>query len=1166
LARSQPDLPHDRPISYTREFRRCGQRVCSTCQRGGRGHGPYLYARWTDGDTRHKRYLGKAWGQAGRAGGDSMPPGASCDGIASSNNGAPLYVQTLGHFAVWRDGRPIPSSAWARGKAGILFKALLTAPSHRLTRAQAMDVLWPDPALVANPALLLRQVLLRLRRSLNETSPLIVDDKGTLVLDVRHNGASVPREEWLDAAAFDRSAQRALDDPDPASVRAALDLYHGPFLTDDAGSADELARVRYERRRLHDLSVNLHLHLARLMASEGNVGEAMRRLRDIQRQDPTNEATALQLMVLQAGGGEVDGALRTYEDLRDALREHRSAAPSRRVEELRVKLLEQRATPRAADRPPQGGGPIRTTNLPSARTSFVGRANERHSVQTELAGTRLLTLAGPGGCGKSRLALAVADDLVIAYPDGVWLVELAALADPVLVPVAIAAVLGVREETGRPMSETLAAFLAPRYLLLVLDNCERAASTCAAFADALLRAAPGLRILATSRIPLGMIGEAIWETPPMAVPPLEAPEDLARLTGDAGYDAVRLFVARARDIRARIAGPDAGRAVAEICRRLDGLPLAIELAAARLPLVPLREMPARLDDRLRLLGGGSPDALPHQQTLRAALDWSHALLNQAERTLFRRLAVFAGGWTPEMAAHVCAGEGLGGAAIPGLLEALTRQSLVQRDDIPGGGLRYRMLETIREYATERLGVSGEVDALQRRHAEEMQALALRAESELTGADQERWLARLEVEHDNLRAALRWTLANEDRGDIGDAGRALRLVGALWRFWHTRAYLAEGRRWIAEALGQNEGDDARDTSAWKALRAKAWRGAGGLAVEQGDYEAARQMYEAASRLYQDIADTEGIAASLNNLGVIADSQGRYAHAADLYRQSLALKRARRDTWGMTTSLSNLGRLSLQAGDVVGAVTLYKESLALSRTLEDTASIALSLNALGEALLYQGEYAGAAASLEESIALARRVGDKRGLGFALANLGEVTLARGDYAQAWTLQEESVQVRRELDYQDGVAVSLAGLGDVARARGDNARAAQLYGESLSLMQTSGDMAFMLPVVETVAAFVGEAGSTVLRPNQELLRRTARLLGALASVRADPSAGLNPLRSPVLRDINDHAIKTVRQTLGDDRFALAWVEQQGRSVDQVLAEAIVELRDDLQTMAALL
>lgn len=324
MARLQPNLPRDKSLSYTREFRRCGRPACSACTQGGRGHGPYLYARWSDGDTRHKRYLGKAWPPAGRVGGESRSLGAPLDETAPPDGGDPFYVRTLGQFAVWRDGRPVPSGAWARGKAGILFKALLVAPSHRLTRAQAMDLLWPDPDVDTDPAALLRQALHRLRHSLDGASPLIVDDKGTLVLDVRYNGASVPHGEWLDAAAFDRAARRALDDPDPASAAAALDHYHGPFLPDDAGSVDEFERVRYERARLHDLYVTLQLHLARLMASRGDVGGAMRLLRDIQRQNPADEATALQLMALQAAAGEVDGALRAYEDLRDALRELRS--------------------------------------------------------------------------------------------------------------------------------------------------------------------------------------------------------------------------------------------------------------------------------------------------------------------------------------------------------------------------------------------------------------------------------------------------------------------------------------------------------------------------------------------------------------------------------------------------------------------------------------------------------------------------------------------------------------------------------------------------------------------------------------------------------------------------------------------------------------------------
>jgi len=1090
LARLQPDLPHDKSVSYTHEFRRCGRPACSACTQGGRGHGPYLYVRWSDGVTRHKRYLGKARPPAGRAGGDSRPPGAPSDETTPLDGGDPFYVQTLGRFAVWRDGRPVPSGAWARGKTGILFKALLVAPSHRLTRAQAMDLLWPDPDpdVDTDPATLLRQVLHRLRHSLDGASPLIVDDKGTLVLDVRYNGASVPHEDWLDAAAFDRAARRALDDPDPASAMAALDLYHGPFLPDDAGSADEFERVRYERGRLHDLYVTLQLHLARLMASRGDVGGAIRLLRDVQRQNPADEATALQLMALQAAAGEVDGALRAYEDLRDALREHRGVTPSRHVEDLHTKLREQRAAPRAADRPPRGGGPVRATNLPAARTSFVGRANERHDVHTALAGTRLLTLTGPGGCGKSRLALAVADDLVIAYPDGVWLVELAALADPVLVPVAIAAALGVREEMGHPLSETLAAFLAPRYLLLVLDNCERMTSICAPLTDALLRAAPGLRILATSRIPLDTIGETTWDIPPMAVPPPDAPGDLARLTGAAGYDAVRLFVERARDIRARITGHDAGRAVAEICRRLDGLPLAIELAAARLPLVPLREMPVRLDDRLCLLGGGSPGALPHQQTLRATLDWSHALLNGAEQTLFRRLAVFVGGWTPEMAARVCAAEGLGGAAIPGVLEALTRQSLLRREEMPDGGRRYGMLETVREYATERLGASGDADALRRRHAEEMLALALRVEPELTDSDQVRWLERLEIEHDNLRAALAWA---QQQAATREAG--LRLAAALWRFWDVRGYWGEGRRWLDVALANTQG-------AVPTLRAQALRATGNLVRSQGNLVHARALYEESAALHRAMGDARGLAGLLGNLGNIAYQQGDLAHARVLQEEALTLFRDSGDALGGANTLSNLGNVTFAQGDLARADALYQESLARQR----------------------------------------EVGHIHGVANALSNLGHVAAVVGDHARAWALQEESMALYRALGDTTSEAVSLYDLGHVALVRGDVVRARALMMEGLDLMArlSSGTLPpnYLEEAITTLAQVAVAQGQHM---------HAVRLLGAAAAVREATALAIPPHSKAE----SARAEADARAALGEDVYRAVWQEGRALPPDAVIA-----------------
>jgi len=793
--------------------------------------------------------------------------------------------------------------------------------------------------------------------------------------------------------------------------------------------------------------------------------------------------------------------------------------------------------------------------VPSYLTPLVGRAGdvERAAAFLRRTGLRLLTLTGPPGVGKTRLGVAAALAARDAYADGIRFVALAPLRDSSLVMATIARALDLHELAGRSVVDVLVDDLRGRRLLLLLDNVEHLSGAAPRVAD-LLAACPRVTVLATSRSALRVDGEQELPVLPLATP------DLARApsTEEIGrFPAVDLFVQRARGVAPDFALTEVSApTVAAICRRVDGLPLAIELAAARIRVLPPVALLARLDRRLSLLTGGPAHLPERQRTLRAALDWSHDLLDPGERDLYRRLAVFAGGCTLDAAEAVCTAPSAVAAIVLDGLASLADKSLLRVEEMGDGDARYAMLEVVREHAGEQLAVSGDTRETRDHHCDWCLELALRVEPELTGANQERWLARLEVEHDNLRAALRWTLQNKD------AARALRLVGALWRFWHLHAHLTEGRRWIAEALEQNEVDNATDASEWKALRAKAWRGAGGLAFEQGDYEAAGELYEAAAALYGDIGDSEGIAASLNNLGVIADSQGQYTRAVNLFERSLALKRERGDTRGVTTSLSNLGRLALQVGDIDGAVTLYEEGLALSRALEDTASIALSLNALGEALLCQGEYGRAAASLEESIVLARRVGDKRGLGFALANLGEVALALGDDGRAWTLQEESVQVRQELGNKDGTAVSLAGLGDVARARGNHAQAAHLYGQSLSLMQDSGDAAFVLPVVEIAAVFVGEVSSEVSPPNLGLLRRTARLLGALASVRADLSAGLNPPRSPALRAANDRAVATIRRTLGDELFAKVWVEEQGRPVDQVLAQAIVELREALRAV----
>lgn len=791
--------------------------------------------------------------------------------------------------------------------------------------------------------------------------------------------------------------------------------------------------------------------------------------------------------------------------------------------------------------------------LPVPPTPLVGRDAEVAAAMALLwqEEVRLATFMGKGGVGKTHLAIQVTALLAERFAAGVFFVPLTPVREPHLVIAAIARALGVREGGDRPLAESVAADVGDRQVLLLLDNFEHVAPAAPTVAT-LLAACPRLKVLVTSQKPLRLRGEHRFLVPSLAWPD---PHHLPSLTDLKGYAAIALFVQRSRAIAPTFKLTLAtARAVADICARLDGLPLAIELAAARVDVLSPQDLLVQLTRQpLQVLADGAVDLPKRQQAMSDTLAWSYNLLTPREQALFRHLAVFAGGGTLDATEAVCAWEGEPKRAIPACLESLVDHSLLRQDPGPaegGGEPRFALLEIVRQYAEEQLIAVGEAERARDRHRDWCVELAEQAEPELTGPDQAPWLARLEIEHDNLRAALRWTL------ERGNAAVGLRLAAALWRFWLIHGHLSEGREWFKRLLESTKGGAAHDATAsmqgqW-ACQAKALRGAGGLAYEQGDYEDARGLYTAALALYQELDDMKGIAALLNNLGIIEDTQAHYERATDLYQQSLSLKRELDDRWGMTTSLGNLGRLALQHGQFDRAVTLYEESLALSRELGDTGSVALSLNNLGEVLLLQGEYERAAALLEESVTLAREVGDKRGLAFALNNLGEVAFRQGEHERARTFFEESLRLRRDLENKEGIAVSLSGLGDVARARGEHGRAARLYLESLSLLQASSDTALIAPILEQVAAFVGVARGPALTADTVTSIRAAQFFGAASYLRDTLTAPL----PPASRVAYERDVDTARRAVGDDAFARAWAEGQTLPLEQVIAEAIRALR----------
>ncbi len=515
-----------------------------------------------------------------------------------------------------------------------------------------------------------------------------------------------------------------------------------------------------------------------------------------------------------------------------------------------------------ADFPPLRSldNPALPNNLPQQPTSFIGREAQVDEVKALLDKTRLLTLTGAGGSGKTRLSLQVAADLLDGEGDGVWLVELAALADPALVPQAVADVLGVKEQAGMTIQASLVEWLKPKRLLLVLDNCEHLIAACASLAADLLRNCPHVHILASSREPLNVAGEQTYRVPSLSLPDPKQAQTVESLSQ---FEVVRLFIERAQAVQPTFKVTNANApAVAQVCFHLDGIPLAIELAAARVRSLSVEEINTRLGQRFRLLTGGSRDTLPRQQTLRALIDWSYDLLTESEKTLLRRLSVFAGGWTLSAAEVVCAGEPVEDWEVLDLLTALVDKSLVVAEPL-GDGTRYRLLETVRQYGGDRLGESGEAEAVRGRSASCFLALAEEAEPQLQGPEQGSWLVRLEAEHDNLRSSLAW----EEQSAAG-AEAGLRLAGSLWRFWFVRGHLSEGRQWLGRALARTKpgaaGPDGASGGEATATRGKALNGAGNLAWSQSDYAGARALYEEGLTVRRQLRDQGGISYSLTRV--------------------------------------------------------------------------------------------------------------------------------------------------------------------------------------------------------------------------------------------------------------------------------------------------------------
>jgi len=627
------------------------------------------------------------------------------------------------------------------------------------------------------------------------------------------------------------------------------------------------------------------------------------------------------------------------------------------------------------------------------------------------------------------------------FPDGVWLVELAPLADPALVPQTVAIVLGLKEEPGRPLLVTLTDYLRGKKALLVLDNCEHLIQASAQFTEVLLQVCPHLHILSSSREMLGVAGERSFY-----VPSLSTPEPRAALPVDTliGYDAVRLFVERAVAVLPQfVLTGDNALAVAQVCRQLDGIPLAIELAAARVKLLQVEQIAERLDDRFRLLTGGSRTALPRHQTLTALIDWSHDLLSEPERALLRRLSVFAGGWTLEAAEVVGVDAGTEPDEILDLLTQLVNKSLVIAERAQGEEARYRMLETIRQYALEKLTASGEADAVRQRHAEHYLALA---EAGVSVNPRVAWLDQMATEYDNLRAALTWSQQATSGPELGLRLARLTSGFALWR-----GYGTEGRNWLEAALAYSDAQGAQPTPAraWVLLS---------LGAGMGDYAAGQSLMSQSLKIFQELGDRPAVAEVLNYLGWWAREHGDTDTARLRVEESIVLYRELGDKSGLVWALVTLGQVAVIQEDAVLATALLEEGLALSDPLVDTLMMGWAFNHLGHVAQIQGEYERARQLHKESLVLFDKIGERHvGTIQAHQSLGETALAQGDAALATTHFAEALALRRDLGYRSVMARAdmawcLAGLAGAAVVNEEPERAAWLWGAAEALRQSIG------------------------------------------------------------------------------------------------------------------
>ncbi len=946
---------------------------------------------------------------------------------------AGFHLYVLGAFRLERQTQPIRLPT----RKVELLLAYLVLYSEQHSREKIAALLWGDsPDQEARRSL--RVALTTLRKQLGEEC--VLTDREIIQIN-----PSYPL--WTDAVEFREQAIRFLaqNPPDPAAVN--INIYQGDLLSEFYEDW-----ILSERSALSTLYLDSLLRLTQYLRSQSEYERVIELSKRMLRHDPANEQAYQHLMFCYMALGDRHAALKQYEECQRRLQEELGVGPSPETIALYEHI--QQASPRKSRM-------ATTSNLPIPLTSFIGRQQETEKVKRLITGegepasgmrARLLTLIGSGGCGKTRLAIQVATELADTFTDGVCWVELAAVNDVALVPVTISKALGLRDEGRRPLTEMLIGYLLTKQLLLVIDNCEHLVSACANLTAELLSQCSSLQVLATSREALGITGEVHWRVPSLALPTQQttlAPSSLLK------WEAIQLFVDRAAQIQNGFTlTPSNAPAILQICRQLDGIPLAIELAAARVTALLPEQIADRLNDRFNLLTSGSRTALPRQQTLRAMLDWSYDLLSDAERATLQRLALFAGSWSLEAAEAVCEGEPIEDAQIVDLVTHLIDKSLVLVEP-HAEEIRYRMLDTIQQYAQEKLLESERSDRVYQRHLAFFLRLAEQGEPELRGPQQAIWLNRLELDLDNLRAALAWSLQDQaPKADDALQEAGLRLAGALGEFWFRHDDIGEGGEWLNKALSES-------APASTSTQAKTLCQAGRFASLRGDLERATALLEQSLGLYRELNDTRGVADLLYELGVTACYQSDREQAATLLEESLTLFRATGYQWGIAAALMRLGEVRMRRGHTRLAASLWEESLALFRTLGDEWGQAFSLGGLGDAARLQGDYGRALTLFQQSMMLSFKSSAKLDVAFKLEALAALQVAQGQPERAirwWGAAQalrEAIQAplppSYQSDYDSSLNAARAQLGETAfetlRAEGRAMTLEQALEEVLSM-----------------------------------------------------------------------------------------------------------------------